>query len=86
MPGERDYYWYLKPLDSYTNEVIANLAEAIFEDGVLCQDGGRRGMWLCPREIIASLKRSRTKLRLKFEVFVREGGSHCPARPFIFDQ
>lgn len=75
MSSERNYYWYLKPLDSHTNEVIANLPDAVFEEGVLCQDGKRRAMWQCPRELVASLNRSRRNLNLNFTVFVREDNS-----------
>jgi hypothetical protein len=74
MKRERDYRWYVEPLDSETNKVIAEgkWDDSILE-GVTCADGSRRNLWLCDREFIAKLKRSKKALNLKFTIYVQEG-------------
>jgi hypothetical protein len=75
MSRERDYTWYIEPLDPHTNQWIGrSLWEEI--DGcrsVLCADGVSRDMWRCDRDFVEKLKRSRQQNRYKFKIFVQEG-------------
>lgn len=72
----RLYTWYVEPLDSYTNQVVATrISEENAHDGIRCEDGISRYLWECSHSFIAELKRSQEDLGVRFKVFCREGKS-----------
>ena len=72
----RMYTWYVEPLDSYTNQVVATrISEENAHDGIRCEDGISRNLWECSHSFIAELKRSQEDLGVRFKVFCREGKS-----------
>ncbi len=70
------YSWFIEPLDSYTNGVIAReLSGENFEREILCGDKVKRNLWRCASyDIIAKLLRRKNDINVKFNIFVREGG------------
>lgn len=71
----REYFWYLEPLDSHTNEVIGKYLweDENAETSRLCADGIRRNLWRCQWCDVERFQNSRQDLKLKFKVFVQEG-------------
>ena len=74
MKREREYSWYVEPLDPETNRIIGEKfnVDSMME-GVRCDDGLRHDLWLCDRQFIARLKKARKSFNLKFNIWVQEG-------------
>lgn len=84
MPKERDYRWYVEPLDDDTNKVVGRKKwEDSMLEGVRCSDGLRRNLWLCDRDLINALNKSKSSLNLRFRVYVQEGDGEI--RPSFID-
>lgn len=46
--ANRNFIWYLEPLNPHTNEVIGkNVGEENAQEDVVCDDGERRNLWRC---------------------------------------
>lgn len=68
----REYRWFVEPMDSHTNQVIAQIVcEENLHMDKLCGDGERRNLWEMPHKIVQMLEGERS---LRFGVFVQRGG------------
>ena len=73
MP-EREYIWFIEPLNSDTNEVIAQqLAESNFNEAIVCVDGKRHNLWTCSNQFAMSLVKSKESLDLHFKIWGKQG-------------
>jgi len=69
---QREYTWYVEPLDDFTNECIAReLPEEDALRKVMCSDGEERNLWRCKHSFITEVKNNHHAFRYK--IFVREG-------------
>ena len=66
MAKKKEYTWYVEPLDSNTNQAIAELVDA--ED--FCS---KSHLWRCDIGIVLALKRSMKSLNLKFKLYNQQG-------------
>ena len=63
---EREYFWYIEPLDGYTNKVISEqLPKDDFDKS--------KNLWACTLGLAKSLYRSKGDLNLKFEIWGKQG-------------
>lgn len=72
--------WYVEPQNSHTNTVFAGeLPGENFLSGILCADGKRHNLWICPDyQAVQSFWDSREDKKLNFEIygaFAPKGGS-----------
>jgi len=67
------YRWFVEPLDSHTNEIIAKEVgeENLMKDAPCANN--KKNLWQCDYSIVAYLMRSCQKLQAKFRIFVQEG-------------
>lgn len=73
MALSRSYTWFIEPLDSHTNEVLAReLPEENFCRNMLCEDGKERDLWECKSQFVSYLRKSAKCLHIRFKVYVRE--------------
>jgi len=71
---EKEYTWYIEPLDSDTNETISQeLPEQNFSHDITCQDGRTHNLWECSYNFAYAFFRSRKALNLRFNVYNKEG-------------
>ncbi len=77
------YSWYLEPLDSHINEVLAReLPEECFARDMLCDDGQARNLWLCPSKLVYFLWQSKITLGINFRIFNAGGrGGRIESKP-----
>lgn len=72
MESKSEYTWYVRPLDSETNRIIApQLSEEKICEVTI--NGKSVKLWQCTRDDINSFKRSQEALGLKFKVYNRQG-------------
>jgi len=69
---ERQYEWFIEPLDGNTNTTISRvLPEENFFQGVECRDGRKRNLWGCAGDFVSMMRMSKTSLGLRFRIFNR---------------
>lgn len=80
----KEYRWYVEPLDAHTNEVVAREVGAErLHLGLPDEDGIPRNVWECQWPLVNILRRSRKQLNLQFLVFVREGQGKMRSAGFL---
>jgi len=89
MPRQtREYTWYVEPLDTQTNEVIAREAQShgLMEERELRPEGSKNplNMWRCQHLFIERLERSKKQLGIRFKIYNREGSGQL--RQVIFSK
>ncbi len=68
--AEKEYIWYIEPLDSDTNETISQeLPVQNFSRGIICQDEKTHNLWECSYNFAYAFFRSRRTLDLRFNVY-----------------
>ena len=73
MP-EREYIWFAEPLDSDTNEIIAQqLPASDFNSEIVCVDGRKHNLWTCSNQFAMSLVESEKSLDLHFKIWGKQG-------------
>jgi hypothetical protein len=76
--------WYIEPLDDATNHLIAEeLPEENAVRGAECADEKKRNLWKCTYDFISKLGRSKSSLRIKFNIF-NQKKTHAPIRKWKF--
>lgn len=85
----RVYKWFIEPLNTHTNEIIARNQEFLSDehviDGVKCADGRFHRLWGCVNyDFVAKLYKSRTHLGAIFKIWHQEG--HGKIRLWGFPQ
>lgn len=69
---KRGYVWFVEPMDSNTNMVIAQeLSEENF-GRVKCEDEKKHNLWRCPVNFVLSLQKSKRSLGLNFRIYNKE--------------
>lgn len=73
MSTQRQYDWFIFPLDAHTNEVISRQVDAgdLFPD-MLCTDRKKRNLFRCDKQMVNFLGKSITELGISFRIFGRE--------------
>ncbi len=66
---KKEYFWYVQPLDSHTNEVVATQLPE--KSGDFFNKKGN--LWECSLEFVTSLCASRADFNLKFEIWGKQG-------------
>ncbi|MBU2545359.1 hypothetical protein KKC65_02825 [Patescibacteria group bacterium] len=66
---KREYFWYVQPLDSHTNEVVSAQLPEKSEDSF----SKKGSLWECSIEFVTSLYASRADFNLKFEIWGKQG-------------
>ena len=72
---EKEYTWFIEPLDGMTNEALANElpAETNFLSQKLCGDGEKRELWECRNfGLVRAFIRSASRKNYKFKIFLKE--------------
>ena len=87
MRKPREYRWYVRPLDSHTNEVIWGCLqkEERIQYSMPVKDCHSPNLWECTSEELAMLRNSRADKNLRFWVYAQEGQG-TPRRAAIFDK
>ncbi len=68
------YIWFVEPLNSNTNEVVARqLAENNFCSEIVCADGKRHNLWTCSNQFVISLVESEKSFNLHFKIWGKQG-------------
>lgn len=93
MEKKRKTYWFVEPLDAWTNSVI--YSEMSMSSGLentnytfLVDRNGwieEANVWEAPHSFISKLYRSKKEMMLNFRVYNRIG-SHGPARLWKFEE
>ncbi len=77
----QEYHWYIHPLDSYTNGVIAKRLDITAEKPANNKKG-TPNLWECDRALVEEMKRNASHCNLKFQVYWCRGRygkiSKCP--------
>ena len=72
----REYTWYLYTKDAMTNEIFSREIPAEnANSSVECKDGKTRQMWVCEYKHVDLFLKNKLAFKLKFQVFLKEGGS-----------
>ena len=80
----KEYTWYVEPLDANTNEAVSReISDENFQRDLLDEDGVLRKVWECPWPFVASLQRNKVQMNLQFFVFVREGHGKMRSAAFL---
>jgi hypothetical protein len=83
---ERKYSWYVQPLDKSTNDILYGMVgeENFLENQEVEGVEERVPLWRLPtgRSKLTALQASRTKLGLRFRLYIQEGAGKI--RPFPF--
>jgi len=82
------YIWYVEPLDSSTNEIIARhiIEKDPFSEvhSIRFADGRKHNLWECDFRTAITFWRSRKSLSLKLKIFFqRERGKIKPCPSFL---
>ncbi len=86
MAKARITFWFVHPLDSSTNRVLAEyLNRDNAREGVLCEDKMKRDMWECSHEQLARLENSANTLHIRFRMFVQRG-RYGKVRQWLFSR
>lgn len=73
MKQKREYVWFVEPMDSNTNMVIAQeLSEENF-GRVKCEDEKKHNLWRCSWDFVLSLQKSKRVLGLNFRSYNKQG-------------
>ncbi|MDD2807111.1 MAG: hypothetical protein PHW95_01135 [Patescibacteria group bacterium] len=83
MTKEREYRWYLEPLDAHTNEVLARNVGIAEEIGEYSTTEGSKHLYLVDREVIRYVKQSQTTLHICFQIYVQEGSGQIRLSKFV---
>ena len=74
MTKKKKYRWFIQPLDSHTNQVLAaEITEENLRRDVVCGDHKKRNLWQCEYPMVNYLMKSRSALKIRFRVFVQAG-------------
>jgi len=80
----QDYSWYVEPLDSHTNEVLARELDDCWSDELKDGDGRFHQVWRCPDySFITRLRQSRDNLQIDFVIYSRKGNGPIRRPPFV---
>lgn len=72
--SKREHEWFIESKDAQTDDVLEkNLGGESHIKDVLCFDGKRRNFWGCSFTQVWLLWRNRKNLKIKFEIFGKEG-------------
>lgn len=66
---KKEYFWYVQPLDSHTNKVIAGQLPEMSEDSFR----KKGNLWECSLEFVTSLYASKADFDLKFKIWGKQG-------------
>jgi len=85
---DRIYVWYVEPLDSHTNEVIAKQLIAISLCCTeVCADRKRHELWTCSHQFAMSLVKSKEDLNLRLKIWGKEGrNGKIHDKTFLFSE
>lgn len=82
---ERKFFWFIEPLDSYTNEVISReLPEENFMREIKISDGSFKNLWTCSSSLLSNFNRSKVANNLKFRIYSKEGEGKIRECTFLF--
>lgn len=82
---DREYEWFLEPLDSNTNEIVARvLPDENFSENVICGDGKEHKLWACDWAFVFIMKESKGALGAKFRIFNRCGRGPIRECKFLY--
>ncbi len=72
---KRKYTWYIEPLDTHTNAIIAGEidSETNFYRQRLCDDFTKRNLWQVTAKFAKIMDKSRSEKNLDFHILVQEG-------------
>ncbi len=71
---EREYIWFVEPLNSDTNEVIAQqLPASDFNSEIACADGRKHNLWTCSYQFAMSSIESKESFNLHFKIWGKQG-------------
>ncbi len=83
--SEREYTWFIEPLDSHTNQIIAQeLINKDFGRESFCEDGKEHNLWVCPLDFIKFFCKSKKDFNLKFNVYNKRGQGKIRKCKFLF--
>ena len=72
--SEREYIWFIEPLNSDTNEVIAEqLPASDFNREIVCVDGRNHNLWKCSHQFAMSSVESKESFNLHFKIWGKQG-------------
>jgi len=83
-----EYIWFIEPLNSDTNEVIAQqLAKSNFNSQIICADGRKHNLWTCSNQFAMSSVESKESFNLHFKIWGKQGrhGKICD-KTFLFSK
>ena len=86
--SDREYTWYIEPLDADTNKVISReLPEKNFCREIVCAGGGKHNLWMCSNQFATSLVKSAHNFNLRFKIWGKQGryGKICN-KTFLFSK
>lgn len=73
---ESKYFWYIEPLDSRSNAVIATrLPEENAIEDAITENGAKRNLWGCDHDFAKRIWKSKTDLGIDIEIYNRQGKS-----------
>lgn len=83
MPKQkRTYAWFIEPLDSHSNEVLAKyLRNDQSQEQITCGDGMSHDVWECSAPQRAYVQKSISDRKLKVRFWRRTGGGQIEAWP-----
>ena len=81
---QREYTWFVEPLDAHTNKVVSGDLPVENAGAYLCVDGQHYNLWRCSSPKVQALWRSRETLGLKLKIWVKEGNGVIREKTFLF--
>jgi hypothetical protein len=88
MKQKRKTYWFVKPLDSHTNEImskhLSSLGNLIAHDGIEDKAGNKHSVYEVPDYfVITRFLKDKKKFALKFDIYYRQT-NYGPIQPWYF--
>ncbi len=84
MERQRDYKWYVEPLDSHTNLAVSmQLSEENFGQ-FACEDGQYHNLWKCSGKMARFFWKSKENSGLILDIYCQEGNGKIRRCNFLF--
>ena len=84
MAKEREYRWYVEPLNIRANAVLsAEIGEESCSRDMRDDSGKPHSVWACPFKIVQFMRRSKNEIGIVFHVFVQEGNGPLRSANFL---
>jgi hypothetical protein len=82
--NNREYKWYIEPLNSQTNSSVSTQLPAENFCQPACKDGQSHNLWQCSFQLARSFWESRENSGLHLKIYIQEKNGKIRSADFLF--